>query len=116
MGAQGERGTLMKMYYLLDEGVKTWMRFYVLPYVGYLEREDFTEEEIRRMLRDLHEYDLEKDIVYTDELLLVNIADETFIRDVLEPMLADDEEVVRRNMAVVLERAGEMYSKRYVSR
>lgn len=116
VGAQGERGTLMKMYYLLDEGVKTWMRFYVLPYVGYLEREDFTEEEIRRMLRDLHEYDLEKDIVYTDELLLVNIADETFIRDVLEPMLADDEEVVRRNMAVVLERAGEMYSKRYVSR
>ena len=39
-----------------------------------LAREDFTEEEIRRMLRDMHEYDLEKDIVYTDELLLVNIA------------------------------------------
>ena len=47
---------------------------------------------------------------------IVNIEEETFIRDVLEPMLADDEEVVRRNMAVVLERAGEMYSKRYVSR
>lgn len=116
MGAQGDRGTLMKMYYLPDGNIKTWMRFYVLPYVGYLEREDFTDDEIQLMLRDLHEYDLEKDIVYTDELLLVNIADDTFIRDVLEPMLAEDEEIVRRNMAVVLDRAGEVHSKRYVSR
>lgn len=115
-GEHADRDALLRLYYLMDSGVRTWMRFYVLPYVGYLKREDFPEEEIQLMLDDLRKYDLDEDIVYSDELLLVNISDGAFVEDVLEPMMGEDGEIVLRNVRMVLEKAGEAHGKRYVGR
>lgn len=116
IGENAVSDTLVRLYNLLDEGLKVWMRIYVFPYARNLKMEDFTKEDIHSMLEDLKIYDLENDIVYADELLLVNIVDEEFIYHILEPMLSEKDDILRRNLKRVLEKAGEVYNKRYVSR
>lgn len=105
---------LFKLYRVSNQRVQRFFNFFVLNHIEDLELENFSESEINFMLEDIKHFSLEEDIVYNDQILLANIADEEFVLNRLKPFLDTTNESLRENIRWILKKAGDNQFRRYI--
>lgn len=106
---------ILNFYHSSNEDLQSFFNLFVLNYLEDLKLEDFSKMEIDLMLEDIKNYSYE-DVVYEDEILLVNIASEEFVTNRLKTLLNTDNVCLRENIQRILEKVGERHLIRYIGR
>lgn len=115
LGSSCGKEDFLRLYHCFEGKLQSQCNYYVLPYIRSLRMEDFTWEEINRMLQDMGGVCLEQ-VGYENEILLANIADPQFLEEKIMPLLKSGNKKEQDNARRVLEAAGVKHGRRYIAR